>query len=107
MLLFGVVAKILVWLFAHQQYGVVAGEAPGRGPGVERRPRRNALGRRVRCGLQRDPLRGSAFGDPFALPSFAFRFVLGVVLTLIFVLRGFAAAVWAHALYDIWVLVLP
>jgi hypothetical protein len=48
-----------------------------------------------------------AFGDPFALPSFVFRLTLGLVLTLIFVTRGFAAAVWAHALYDIWVLVLP
>ena len=31
--------------------------------------------------------------------------VLGLVLTLIFATRGFAAAVWTHALYDVWVLV--
>ena len=43
--------------------------------------------------------------DSFQLPSFLFRLVLGLVLTLIFATRGFAAAVWTHALYDVWVLV--
>jgi hypothetical protein len=47
-----------------------------------------------------------ALGDTFALGSFVFRMVLGLALTLIFVTRGFAAAVWTHALYDAWVLVL-
>ena len=45
-------------------------------------------------------------GDPFELKSFVFRWVLGFALTMIYVLRGFAPAVWAHAFYDIWVLVL-
>ncbi len=45
------------------------------------------------------------YGDAFQPASFLFRFVLGIVLTLIYVTRGFAAGVWAHALYDIWVLV--
>ena len=44
--------------------------------------------------------------DTFTLQSFVFRMVLGMALTVIFVFRGFAAAVWAHAFYDIWVLVL-
>ncbi len=44
--------------------------------------------------------------DAFTLQSFVFRMVLGMTLTVIFVFRGFAAAVWAHAFYDIWVLVL-
>jgi hypothetical protein len=44
-------------------------------------------------------------GDPFELKSFVFRWVLGMTLTLIFVFRGFAAAVWAHAFYDVWVMV--
>lgn len=43
--------------------------------------------------------------DSFELKSFIFRFVLGMTLTVIFVFRGFAAAVWAHAFYDIWVMV--
>lgn len=47
-----------------------------------------------------------SMGDPFELRSFTFRFVLGGLLTLIYVTRGFAAAVWAHAFYDVWVLVL-
>jgi hypothetical protein len=44
-------------------------------------------------------------GDPWNLHSFVFRTVCGLVFTLIFVLRGFAPAVWTHALYDIWVMV--
>lgn len=47
-----------------------------------------------------------ALSDDFALKSFFFRAVLGLALTLIYATRGFAAAVWAHALYDVWVLVL-
>lgn len=45
-----------------------------------------------------------AYADPFKLTTFTFRFILGTLLTIIFVTRGFAAAVWTHALYDIWVL---
>jgi hypothetical protein len=46
-----------------------------------------------------------ALGDAFDVKTFVFRMVLGFTLTLIFVTRGFAAAVWAHAAYDMWVLV--
>ena len=45
-------------------------------------------------------------GDHFDVRTFVFRWVLGMLLTIIFVFRGFAAAVWAHAFYDVWVLVL-
>jgi hypothetical protein len=45
------------------------------------------------------------YGDPFDVRSFVARGVLGLALTLVYALRGFAAAVWTHALYDIWVLV--
>ena len=44
------------------------------------------------------------FGEPFELRSFVFRWVCGIVFTLIYVFRGFAPVVWTHALYDIWVL---
>jgi membrane protease YdiL (CAAX protease family) len=40
-------------------------------------------------------------GDDFALSIFSFRFFAGVLLALIFSLRGFAVAVYAHAIYDI------
>jgi len=43
-------------------------------------------------------------GDPFELSTFAFRAVCGLVFTVIYHLRGFAPAVWTHALYDLWVL---
>lgn len=45
-------------------------------------------------------------GEPFTLSAFVFRWVSGLVFTLIFATRGFATAVWTHTLYDIWVLVL-
>jgi membrane protease YdiL (CAAX protease family) len=40
-------------------------------------------------------------GDAFALPSFLFRFLFGLVLNALYVVRGFAVAAWTHALYDI------
>lgn len=47
-----------------------------------------------------------ALGDPFELRSFTFRFVCGLAFTVIYAFRGFAPAVWTHAVYDVWVLVL-
>ncbi len=44
-------------------------------------------------------------GDPFAMGSFLFRFFAGVLLAAIFYLRGFAVAVYTHAIYDIIVMV--
>jgi membrane protease YdiL (CAAX protease family) len=46
-----------------------------------------------------------SLGDGFELHSFVFRAVCGLVLTAIFALRGFAPAVWTHALYDVWVMI--
>ena len=45
-------------------------------------------------------------GDVWNVRTFVFRWVCGIIFTLIFVFRGFAAAVWTHALYDVWVLAL-
>jgi Type II CAAX prenyl endopeptidase Rce1-like len=44
--------------------------------------------------------------DSFKLQTFVFRAVCGLVLTAIYGFRGFAPAVWTHALYDVWVMVL-
>ena len=46
-----------------------------------------------------------ALGDPWDAQSFVFRAVCGLTLTAIFAFRGFAPAVWTHAIYDVWVMV--
>lgn len=46
------------------------------------------------------------YGEPLQLYSFTFRFVAGLVLALLFSLRGFAVAAWTHSLYDVFLLVL-
>ena len=43
------------------------------------------------------------YGDIFTLSSFLFRFLFGIALNLIYVIRGFGMAAWTHALYDIFV----
>ena len=47
-----------------------------------------------------------AFGDPFTLTSFTFRFVAGLFFSALYVLRGFGITAWTHALYDVFLLVL-
>lgn len=47
-----------------------------------------------------------ALGDPWDTRSFVFRAVCGLVLTSIYAFRGFAPAVWTHAIYDVWVMAL-
>ncbi|MGF1671504.1 MAG: CPBP family intramembrane glutamic endopeptidase [Balneolaceae bacterium] len=44
------------------------------------------------------------FGDTFAIGSFLFRFLFGLALNAIFILRGFGMAAWTHALYDLLVI---
>ena len=46
-----------------------------------------------------------SLSDSFGLGSFLFRLTCGLVLTVIYRLRGFAAAVWTHAIYDVAVMV--
>ena len=45
--------------------------------------------------------------EPFGLDRFFFRLVSGILFAVIYRTRGFAVAVYTHALYDIRVLVLP
>ena len=44
-----------------------------------------------------------SLGDPFTLSSFTFRFLMGLVLNSIFLVRGFGVAAMTHALYDVYV----
>jgi membrane protease YdiL (CAAX protease family) len=44
------------------------------------------------------------YGDPLHLGVFTFRFLAGICFGLLFWWRGFAVAVYTHALYDLYVL---
>ena len=45
-----------------------------------------------------------AYGDPFTMGSFTFRFVAGVFFSGLYLLRGFGITAWTHALYDVFLL---
>jgi hypothetical protein len=100
--LFGLGAKALVWLFAQQEMNLVQGASR-----FSFRAALLMLGWAIVAAAVFSGVHYlGSLRDAFELPSFVFRLVLGLALTLIFVTRGFAAAVWAHALYDVWVMVL-
>ncbi len=44
-------------------------------------------------------------GDTLELGSFVFRMIAGVLLSGLFLLRGFGVAAWTHALYDVFLTV--
>lgn len=46
-----------------------------------------------------------SMADDFTLYSFAFRFLAGAIFAGLFYARGFAVAVYTHAIYDVFVLV--
>jgi hypothetical protein len=99
-ILFGAGAKVLVWLLARERVGLVGAAPPLRLSSVAVMVAWAIVCAAVFSGMHYiGPL-----GDAFALRSFVARAVLGLMLTLVYSLRGFAAAVWTHALYDIWVL---
>jgi hypothetical protein len=41
------------------------------------------------------------YGEPFALASFTFRTVAGLLFSTLYILRGFGITAWTHALYDV------
>jgi hypothetical protein len=103
--LFGLGAKILVWIVSKQKVELT-GTATTKASGFSLR----TLGVMVAWAIVSSIIFSAVhyvgpMADSFQLPSFLFRMVLGLALTLIFATRGFAAAVWTHALYDVWVLV--
>ena len=46
-----------------------------------------------------------SMADSWQLYSFMFRWIAGMLFTVLYFIRGFAITAYAHALYDIWVLV--
>ncbi len=46
------------------------------------------------------------YGDPWALPSFLFRFLAGMAFSVLFLVRGFGITAWTHALYDVFLFTL-
>ena len=101
--LFGLGAKVLVWLVSHQKVELTGTAKPG---GFSLRTLTVMVAWAAVCSLIFSAVHYiGPMADSFQLPSFLFRLVLGLALTLIFATRGFAAAVWTHALYDVWVLV--
>ena len=101
--LFGLGAKLILWLLMHERLGLVQG-----GSRLTARSMVIMFVWSVVCAAVFSGVHYvGAYGDPFQLTSFTFRMLLGLALTLIYVTRGFAAAVWTHAAYDIWVMVLP
>jgi hypothetical protein len=103
-LLFGLGAKVLVWLFGKQRMELAGTASAG---GFSFRSLVVIVGWAVVCAVVFSGVHYiGPMADSFKLTSFTFRAVLGLILTLIFATRGFAAAVWTHAIYDVWVLVL-
>jgi hypothetical protein len=41
------------------------------------------------------------YGDPLTAPTFTFRTIAGLLLSGLYVARGFGVAAWTHALYDV------
>lgn len=46
-----------------------------------------------------------SMADSWELYSFMFRWIAGMIFTVMYFMRGFAITAYTHALYDIWVLV--
>jgi hypothetical protein len=89
--LFGIGAKLIVWLLRGKRFTLVFGVGLWA----------------VACAAAFSGMHYvGSFGDAFDIRSFVARTLLGLALTLVFATRGFAAAVWTHVLYDIWVVVL-
>jgi hypothetical protein len=44
------------------------------------------------------------YGDDFALQSFTFRAIAGVMFSALYLTRGFGITAWTHALYDVLIL---
>jgi hypothetical protein len=105
-LLYGLGGKLLVWLLAKEKVSVLSG-APLQQSGLSMRTFTVLLAWAFVCAVLFSGMHYvGAFGDSLQARSFVFRLFFGLALTGIFITRGFAVAVWTHAIFDIWVLVL-
>ena len=99
-ILFGLGTKLLAWLFVRQRVGLVgSGQQLGAGSIVIM-----VAWALVSAAIFSGMHYLGPLGDRFDARTFVARAVLGLALTLVYASRGFAAAVWTHALYDVWVL---
>ncbi len=99
-ILFGLGSKLLAWLFVRQRVGLVGGGQQLGAGSIVIMVAWALVSAAVFSGMHYlGPL-----GDRFDARTFVARAVLGLALTLVYASRGFAAAVWTHALYDVWVL---
>jgi hypothetical protein len=99
-ILFGLGSKLLAWLFVRQRVGLVGGGQHLGTGSVVIMVAWALVSAAIFSGMHYlGPL-----GDHFDARTFVARAVLGLALTLVYASRGFAAAVWTHALYDVWVL---
>lgn len=105
-ILFGLGAKALVWLFGKERVSL-SGTAAASTRGFSFESLVVIVAWAIICALVFSAVHYiGPMSDSFKLTSFTFRAVLGLTLTMIFGARGFAVAVWTHAIYDVWVLVL-
>ncbi len=98
--LFGLGAKLLIWLFTKPDKG-----RPGQGARGLAVVGWSGVWALASAAVFSGMHYVGTLGDAFDMRSFVARGVLGLALTAVYSARGFAAAVWTHALYDIWVLV--
>lgn len=104
--LFGLGGKALVWLLAREKTSVLAAQSVQESA-LSMRTIGVLLGWALVCSMLFSGMHYvGSLGDAFQVRSFVYRWLFGLALTLIFSTRGFAVAVWTHAIYDIWVLAL-
>ena len=41
------------------------------------------------------------FGEPFLMQTFVFRFIGGLILSILYVVRGFGITAYTHSFYDL------